>query len=174
MAFGGDRGIAQLLYGGSTWKAAVAPIVVWSRQLWRAVSQPDAIGTEASITQLRAGFVRVASNAPRSWAEVRGPIGAMLMSMRRVGWTSVDGLAVQAGVLGKILIPSMSPAMLASILKDACTTAAEGLAASSLAAKFNDVGDRVLWATSMPYWGRGLSFHGLSRGLYQRWHLGVS
>ncbi len=51
--------------------------------------------------------------APRTWGEVRGPLGAAVLSLRRIGWTFDNSLTLLTDEGVKLPLTSTSPALIA-------------------------------------------------------------
>ena len=98
----------RLIHGDPTWKAMCAPAVRWQKEVWRASFMPD--DTTAGPDGRRAGRAIIPSNDLRdywaaatntqhlwysadgvpAWSETRGPIGATVLSLERLGWQAVE------------------------------------------------------------------------------------
>ena len=71
--------------GDGTWRAAVAPILGWHRQVWLATLAPTEPLVEWTLPDLRQAFAEQSAIPPTYWSKVRGPVGAHLLALRRIG-----------------------------------------------------------------------------------------
>ena len=89
-----------LLHGDQTWKLAVAPALRWQKEIWRASAPAVAIGkfTRPAIfnmdelqlywqTAIKDSYQWYDADGNPKWAATRGPIGATVLSLDRIGWT---------------------------------------------------------------------------------------
>ena len=84
--------------GDPTARAAVAPILQWARTVWRTDVKSD--GGDTTAADLVAAWLEtaeqrqclVAKNGTRRWGQIRGPIGAMFLSLDRISWRTDDGI----------------------------------------------------------------------------------
>ena len=81
-ASGRSLSAVLLLEGDDTCRAAVAPIVRWSDEVWRAVS---GLGGGLSLPELRRIWDGAMDKAPTTWAQERGPVGAAILSDMPIG-----------------------------------------------------------------------------------------
>jgi len=66
-------------------KASGAPIVRWAQEVWSATGRRDKRALDVRV--LREAWMSIAENTPIVWAQVADPIGAAMLSGRRLGWT---------------------------------------------------------------------------------------
>ncbi len=78
----------------------------------------------------------------REWNNVKGPIGAMLLALHRVGWSMQDPYHVVDDRGEQIPLTKVTPAMLAILLKDATFRALERQIGARMAATDEDYHDR--------------------------------
>jgi exonuclease III len=100
-ASGRSRHLTLLLADDQSWRPTAAPIVRWAKEVWLSVVKgPPAEGTYYSLAELGCIWRATELKAPTKWAQVRGPVAAMALSMRRIGWkatgpyTFIDDLGV--------------------------------------------------------------------------------
>jgi hypothetical protein len=100
-ARGRSRQLTLLLADDQTWRPTAAPIVRWAKEVWLSVVKgPPASGAYLSLPELGTVWRAAAANRVTQWSQVRGPAGAMALSMKRLGWsatgpfTFVDDLLV--------------------------------------------------------------------------------
>jgi hypothetical protein len=86
----------MLLVGMPTWRAEVEVVLEYARQVWQASLLGSATPTDGTMTlsELSKLWHAVSTEAlithdgtRRCWDAVRGPIGAMRLSLHRVGWS---------------------------------------------------------------------------------------
>ena len=65
-------------------KATGAPMVRWAQEVWSATSRRDPRALEVRV--LREAWTSVAKASPVTWAQVADPMGAAMLSGRRLGW----------------------------------------------------------------------------------------
>ena len=95
-AKGRSRTAVMAILGDCTWEPATAPILQWVRTAWKGGSEADGQATldELSTAWREAEDDRgnlIAHDGTRRWSQVRGPLGAMFLSLDRIGWYTCDG-----------------------------------------------------------------------------------
>ncbi len=141
--------MVHLLHQMPTAAWEIATVVQYSRSVWRASTQREySADREMGLTDLRRYWESVqraiapaaeayrasiekgegraeASVARRTWGEVRGPIGACIMTLTRLGWamTSAFTLVDRRGV--EVSLTTTAPALLRRMLIEATMDAAE-------------------------------------------------
>ena len=98
--------------GDPLWRHALGPALTWSSIVWRATTSTDfkQVITVPELGRL-AGPIMV--KAPRTWGEVRGPLGAAVLSLRRIGWVFDNCLTLITDKGVKLPLTSTSPALVA-------------------------------------------------------------
>ncbi len=69
----------------------------------------------------------------REWSQVRGPIGAMILSLHRIGWEMPSAFVLRDDRGEEIPLTKVTPAMLAVYLKEATLRALERYVGSRVA-----------------------------------------
>ena len=77
-----------LVNGHVSWRATAAPILQLAKAVWRGANTAQPRGL--SLSQLHRAWQAVKPQNVDKWQNVRGPLGAHTMSLRRLGW-SADG-----------------------------------------------------------------------------------
>jgi hypothetical protein len=98
--------------GDPLWRQALGPVLTWATIVWKSTTIPD-YGSTASVPELGRLAGPVMLHPPRTWGEVRGPMGAAVMSLRRVGWQFRTCLTLESDTGEIFPLPSTSPALLA-------------------------------------------------------------
>eukprot|EP00959_Pyramimonas_sp_CCMP1952_P388407 8138993-Pyramimonas_sp.AAC.1 len=109
--------------GDPAWYGSVAPLLHYHRELW--LLRTRMTDYTLSWAQIRFGWESVWNNPPRTWRSVKGPLGAMYLSISRLGWTmsSPYTLTDDRGVEIPLLL--ISPALLKRLCKSAIFKALE-------------------------------------------------
>ena len=119
---GGGKGkwstMFSCVFDDASWKAAVAPIIEWSRRVWSTLLVADCSG-QGSLTQLMSWWRRSRGCLPNTWGAVRGPLGAAELSMQRIGWTWTSPLTWTDHEGIERTFTQSSPAMVQSIARKA-------------------------------------------------------
>eukprot|EP00973_Karenia_brevis_P068606 9541115-Karenia_brevis.AAC.1 len=70
-----------------TGKATAAPLVRWAAEVWNTTGGWDK--RRLAIQELRDTWHDITNSSarPDTWKQVRGPVGAALMSAQRIGWS---------------------------------------------------------------------------------------
>ncbi len=150
-ARGRSLNVMMALHNAPTWRAGTAPILQYMRATWRAIGAVKHGGAKAdlSLVELRNAWgalkkeelvdVHVGNNGGqrrrRRWDRVQGPLGALFLSLDRIGWSMSDSLIVKddLGVERKVL--EHSPAMWAELVRGAVVRGFERRAAAVWARK---------------------------------------
>ena len=86
---GKSRSVALLLLEDIARRPATAPIRVWAEMVWMAFTLQKYSRNTPSVGELsRLWHAVEAGGWPRGWGQVRGPLGALHLSMARVGWSA--------------------------------------------------------------------------------------
>ena len=84
---GRDRRLALVLGDDPTWRLTAGPIIQYCKEVWRQVTIGHDPGRGfISMSDLSRAWARCFEDPPRKWAGVKGPIGAMWLSIKRLGW----------------------------------------------------------------------------------------
>ena len=103
-----------LLEGDDTWRAAVAPITRWAEEVWRA---SNGSGGGLCLPELRRIWVGALERAPTKWAQVRGPVGAALLSVQRLGWSWPEPFVLHDPRGTVFKLTEIAPSMLRRLLR---------------------------------------------------------
>ena len=75
--------LSLLIEGDPTIEVALAPAVRWAEEVWAAAcGDPWAL----QLTTLRKHWQGAQCKRPGRWGQVRGPLGAAALTLRRLGW----------------------------------------------------------------------------------------
>ena len=94
------------------WRQGLGPALTWATIVWKATTNQD-YGRIISVPELGRLAGPVLLKAPGTWGAVKGPIGAAVMSLRRVGWRFDNSLTLISDTGERFPLPSTSPALLA-------------------------------------------------------------
>ncbi len=126
------RSLSRLLHivGVPTWRAEVEVILEYARQVWQAsllgaVEPTDGTMTLAQLSRLwhavGTSDLIVDNGRRRNWDAVRGPIGAMHLSLHRVGWAMCGPFTLVNKDGHHVMLTTTTPALLAIMLKQDVT-----------------------------------------------------
>ena len=108
-----------LLLDDNSWLPGVAATLRWAREVWESGLRHSAclgmVTLRASWDLARAGHAA----GPQTWTSVRGPIGAMLLELRRVGWTMKSWAVLRSAQGHEVPLTELSPARVAKLLQEA-------------------------------------------------------
>ncbi len=133
----------MLLVGLPTWRAEVEVVLEYARQVWQASLLGPAIPADGTLTltELSKIWHAVSTEAiithdgtRRCWDAVRGPIGAMWLSLHRIGWTMRGPFTMLNHDKDEVMLTTTSPAMLAKMLHQAVVRALQLQVGEKLAA----------------------------------------
>ncbi len=131
-----------LLAGAPTWKGEVETVLQYARQVWTATvlgSTPPQSG-EMTLPQLSKIWHAVDAGGlvpppgSRAWSRVRGPIGALHLTLRRIGWSMRDPFTVTDHDGVEVQLTRVPPALLAQLLRRAVVRTLEEKVGSNIAA----------------------------------------
>ena len=96
-ASGRSRTALLAINGDVTWQANAAPLLQWLRMSWRAKQAPKeglASGEleEAWTDSTDERWGLIGDDGTRRWSQVRGPVGALYLTLDRIGWSTMDGV----------------------------------------------------------------------------------
>ena len=117
-AGGRSRSISLLLCGDSSWRAAMAPFLQWSKEVWAATSQPPN-GRAMPLSSLRETWHSLWPKAPDNWNKVRGPVGALKMCLEYVGWSMEDAFTFKDDFGVTRHLTASSPKFVATLVSQA-------------------------------------------------------
>ena len=87
---GRDRRLALVLGDDPTWRLTAGPIIQYCKEVWRQVTIGHDPGRGfISMSDLSRGWARCFEDPPRKWAGVKGPIGAMWLSLKKA-WMGLE------------------------------------------------------------------------------------
>ena len=123
-AKGRSRTAVMAILGDCTWEPATAPILQWIRAAWKQDS--DDAG-KASLEELSEAWregeqdrgTLIAKDGTRRWSQVKGPLGAMALSLDRIGWFTYDGKTFVDDLGISRAVTSFTPAAWKGLLKAA-------------------------------------------------------
>ena len=113
----GQRSLTSLLilYNDPTWRAAVAPIMRFSKEVWG--SQVRLTDRALSFGVLGRAWKTVLCDTPApTWRQVRGPLQAMRLSLVRIGWHMPAWHTLVNDFGDQIQLTTCSPALVADFL----------------------------------------------------------
>ncbi len=113
-----SKHLSLCLLSDPSWRQAVGPILVWASIVWKASTSPDLFAVWP-LPWLGREAGKVIRSLPRTWAEVRGPLGAAYLSLRRLGWTFVTPFQISTDDGAVISLTDTSPEMVAYWLRTA-------------------------------------------------------
>ncbi len=131
-----------LIVGVPTWRAEVEVILEYARHVWDASllgakTPENGSMTLTEIARLwRAVDFRALLSEDgqrREWGAVRGPLGAMFLSLHRVGWKMIDPFTIINSDGDSILLTTTSPPMLATLLRHAVQRAIQSKVGKDIA-----------------------------------------
>ncbi len=123
----------MLLARMPTWRAEVAVITHYAKQVWLAVTRrPEELNGAMSITEIARVWREAqvsdlvdSASGKRKWAHTKGPISSMILSLDRVGWSMPDPFTLRDRKGNDIVLTRTSPALLAILLHEAVIITAE-------------------------------------------------
>jgi hypothetical protein len=95
-----------------SWRATAAPIIRFADEVWQSVSRPVAQQIRnVSLSSIRQAWVDLQLKPPKTWGDVRGPMGAVLHSLRRIQWQWTGPFEFIRDDGALICLTKQSPAM---------------------------------------------------------------
>eukprot|EP00969_Alexandrium_andersonii_P360630 15455809-Alexandrium_andersonii.AAC.1 len=109
--------MALILNDDPSWKAAVAPVIQWVKSCWKSVTGAGRGTTGLGVLCTAWRFME--TQGFPGWGSIRGPVGAFMASLARIGWSCHDPLKLtdEHGVTRNVL--SLSPKLWSLLRKDA-------------------------------------------------------
>ncbi len=77
--------ISLCLLGDPTWRQATSTVGMWSTVVWKCATDQH-IRAMWPLNWLGEEAGKTIRHLPRNWAEVRGPLGAAHLALKKVGW----------------------------------------------------------------------------------------
>ena len=111
-----SKPLSLMLIDDPMWRQAIGPALSWATIVWKAATG-DRSEQSVSLSDLARLASPVLSNPPKSWAAVRGPLGAAHLSLDRIGW-EFDGpfkFATAQGLLYNLT--DSSPCMIQGLMQ---------------------------------------------------------
>ena len=102
------------------------------RTLLKISEKTSTISSKISLVDLWQLWTRASCKWPRCWRQVRGPLGAAWLTLRRFGWSWVDPVRVQTDLGATICLTEFSPKAIEDALNCAGMRRAERAFASHL------------------------------------------
>ena len=99
----------RLVRGDPAERAAIAPLLRWCREVWDAAR---GVPSAHSLSQLRGLWVRASPGSVRKWAHCCGPMGAAVLSAKRIGWRLRGPFAAIDRNGRRLNFTQLSPALL--------------------------------------------------------------
>eukprot|EP00959_Pyramimonas_sp_CCMP1952_P144740 3029578-Pyramimonas_sp.AAC.1 len=78
----------SLLSDDPCWRAACAPLLRWSKEIWLAQTHVHPFSVQHP--ELRRNWLSVFALPRFAWPTVRGPLSALRLTLERLGWTMDD------------------------------------------------------------------------------------
>lgn len=91
---GRSREMCLLLNWDPVWRPATAPILQWVKACWKVATGAYVGRGTADIGALCKAWRELNEAGWPTWGAVRGPVGAYMASLKRIGWSSMDPLAI--------------------------------------------------------------------------------
>jgi hypothetical protein len=86
---GRNKEVSLAILRDPSWKLAIAATLRWAQEVWQAGQRQ---GHGFSVVDLRRAFE--AGRNPTPWKTVRGPMGAMRMELKRLGWEAKSAFEI--------------------------------------------------------------------------------
>ena len=102
----------HLIKGDPMDTQAHAPILAWSSECWRASCAAGGIGCRLTLADLSRAWDACVPDRPLTWRQVRGPMGALLLSLERLSWRATGPFAWKDDLGYSVQLTSMSPALI--------------------------------------------------------------
>jgi hypothetical protein len=107
---GQGRSLTAVLavHGDPVAKAMLAPIVRWAREVWQVSCGKKGAGF--SLPRLRRCWEIVQrKEATLSWSSIRGPVGACLLTIKRLGWKANSAFTITNDQGSQFSLTKISP-----------------------------------------------------------------
>ena len=85
-ASGRSRLLALLLSRDPTWRPAVEPIMQWVTIIWKVANDLSPGKGHRHMAELIKAWRAMEKQPPTKWPAVKGPMGVLVMAMKRLGW----------------------------------------------------------------------------------------
>jgi len=152
---GGSLSVTAALVDDVSWRGTAAPIGQWAKEAWSAANRPmEERSRHLRLTWLRSAWTALSRSPPTSWQEVRGPFGAIWLSLARLRWTwcspfvFVDDLGFERKVL------EQSPKLILEEARASYLRRLDQMAAATLGATLPisfDIHRRILQRSISPF-----------------------
>ncbi len=117
----------MLLNGAPTWKGEVEVVLQYARQVWAAtlLGGEAPRSSELTLPMISQAWKRVVdggivpATGRGAWARVRGPVGALHLTLARIGWRATGPFTCCDAHDVEITLTRTPPALLAQLLKRA-------------------------------------------------------
>ena len=128
----GGRSLAAclLMEGDPSMLVAQQPVIRWAQEVWAAACGDTAA---RGIPQLIGMWHGAQKRHPRSWRDVKGPIGAAALTLQRIGWSWPSPLEFADANGTRYLLTHFSPALIRRMLVQAEVQVLEKRLAARLA-----------------------------------------
>ena len=97
--------------GSPLWRQALGPLLTWSTVCWKAAVD-GGFQLFVDLPRLHQLAGRVLACLPTRWGDVRGPLGAAALSMKRIGWNFVHPFLVRTDTGVELALTAVSLALL--------------------------------------------------------------
>jgi hypothetical protein len=95
----------------------LGPVLLWGKLVFKAnVFRERA--NQVSLVHLGELMRPLLAAPPKDWANVRGPLGAAVLSAKRVGWQFIGPFELETQ-RGRLLLPTTSPKCLRGLAEEA-------------------------------------------------------
>ncbi|CAK0853059.1 unnamed protein product, partial [Prorocentrum cordatum] len=111
-------------------QAALGPIIYCSLLAWGISAKPGLLKYDHG--DLKQKVHRVLDNPPKSWSACRGPMGAALLSLKRIGWKLLNPFEIETSQGLVLQLTATPPALLKYHLGDAWKAQLEFNAAAKM------------------------------------------
>ena len=109
--------------------ATGAPMLRWAQEVWNTTGGLDTRALHIKL--LRTAWEKVQKEAPKRWRQVRGPIGAAIMSGRRLGWDMEHAFEWRTDAGVTVRLAQDSPALVKWHIEQSARRSIERRVASS-------------------------------------------
>ena len=90
----------------------------WAKEVWTATSRvPIEGGRDMTLPELRQAWEEAADRSPKRWQQVRGPLGALHLSLARLGWSMQNAFCMTDDMGVTRSLVTSSPGLISSCLK---------------------------------------------------------
>ena len=129
-AGGRSLAVTLLMEGDPTIKVALAPALRWADEVWAAACGDK---NACRLTQLIGMYHGAASRRPRTWGDVKGPIGAAWLTLQRAKWEWPAPFVFRSPGGMEYSLTEWAPAMIQKMMVQSAYADLEAQAAKTLA-----------------------------------------